>query len=429
MHEDESSECVTGLGGPLTLFGKTQKQIEDLLGRTPSTLELAVFSIVEIDENAGVRKFKLTDEHQSFLQFSKRGLPRLSPTKPAFLKKNPNFSTKKINSPKKIKDAAKSLFLAPNLVRAFVDIYKEEDKVSKSTSCIRIVPLKEMENVISISASFNPEQIKVDPVKGIMVGIIRSLRKTICSGASPLAILPILDFGNLNNPENYWYFLQVKKGIEEMSDILKIPILNYRIKYSLNENSFDERKFLSNSAIFTVGQLGNIEDEIPKDFQKSGDQIYMIGNAQNDLTGSEYIRSVKKIKVSPCPHVDLQCAYDLNRHLLNIIDENIPSSIHEIGRGGLFINLMKSALFSGLGFNIETIHRYRRDAFLFGESQNRVVLTTSDDKEEELLNYLIANNVAFAKLGEVFGNEIVIDGENYGDIEEWKALHLEYLRK
>jgi len=30
----------------------------------------------------------------------------------------------------------------------------------------------------------------------------------------------------------------------------------------------------------------------------------------------------------------------------------------------------------------------------------------------------------FIKLGEVFGNEVVIDGKNYGIISNWKAHHL-----
>jgi phosphoribosylformylglycinamidine synthase len=93
-----------------------------------------------------------------------------------------------------------------------------------------------------------------------------------------------------------------------------------------------------------------------------------------------------------------------------------------VSDGGLFTNLMESAIASGLGFNIETVDTFRKDCFLFGESQSRVVVTLTPDKEDDFQNFLVNSNVSFTKLGEVFGTEVVIDDENFGSVADWKAI-------
>lgn len=424
MHEDESPKQGADLNKQLTLSENTQEKVRNLLGKTPTQLELAVFSFLEIDEKGNSIRIKIREKDKKLRGFSESKLSTTPIDKPAYLKNAPKFSTKKINSPKKVKDAAKQFFLAPTIIKQFSDLEKMEDAALKTRTCADILPLKEMENVLTIASVSNAEQIYADPYRGAMIGVIRSIRKVICSGSTPLGIVPFLTFEDLENPEVSWQFLQIKKGIEEVSHAFDLPILGSEITIFSKENASNSKEFLLKPVIHTVGQLKNVENQIPKYFQDSGDLIYMLGNAQNDLAGSEYVRFVKETELSPCPHIELQETMELNRHLLKIIDKNIPVSMSEIGRGGLFINLMENAVTQGLGFNIETVHTYRRDAFLFGESQNRVVLTIEPEKENELLNYLITHNISFAKLGEVFGNEVVIDGENYGTISDWKAHHL-----
>jgi phosphoribosylformylglycinamidine synthase len=89
--------------------------------------------------------------------------------------------------------------------------------------------------------------------------------------------------------------------------------------------------------------------------------------------------------------------------------------------------LMESAMAGGFGFQIETTETFRKDCFLFGESQGRVVVTVSADQDDAFRQLLFGQHVSFTKLGEVFGKEAVIDKENFGSIAAWRETHLTVL--
>jgi phosphoribosylformylglycinamidine synthase len=76
-----------------------------------------------------------------------------------------------------------------------------------------------------------------------------------------------------------------------------------------------------------------------------------------------------------------------------------------------------------LGFDIETDANFRKDAYLFGESQSRILITISPDREDELINQMNAHNVSFTRLGEVTGDRVTIDEVDFGAVREWKTLH------
>jgi phosphoribosylformylglycinamidine synthase len=76
-----------------------------------------------------------------------------------------------------------------------------------------------------------------------------------------------------------------------------------------------------------------------------------------------------------------------------------------------------------LGFDINTDDSFRKDAFLFGEAQSRVVVSVSPDKEDEFLNFLTKRTIDFCLLGEVTDETLWVDGNDWGKIVEWKAKY------
>jgi phosphoribosylformylglycinamidine (FGAM) synthase-like enzyme len=76
----------------------------------------------------------------------------------------------------------------------------------------------------------------------------------------------------------------------------------------------------------------------------------------------------------------------------------------------------------GLGFDIVSDSEVREDAFLFGESQGRVVVTLPEDKEEDFIEYMIATGVNFTLLGHVTKGKFVVDDEHFGFCNEIKDI-------
>lgn len=104
-----------------------------------------------------------------------------------------------------------------------------------------------------------------------------------------------------------------------------------------------------------------------------------------------------------------------------LIKNSLIQSAHDISEGGLFISLLESAMAGGLGFDINTDGNIRKDAYLFGESQSRVVVSIKADQAKELQKYAAANGVKLSKIGTVTADSLTIDGEHFGKTADWKV--------
>ena len=76
-----------------------------------------------------------------------------------------------------------------------------------------------------------------------------------------------------------------------------------------------------------------------------------------------------------------------------------------------------------LGFDIVTDSEVRPDAFLFGEGQGRVVVTITEDKEDDFLDLMRLSKVPFILLGHITKGKLMVDDEPFGFIDDAKAIY------
>lgn len=105
------------------------------------------------------------------------------------------------------------------------------------------------------------------------------------------------------------------------------------------------------------------------------------------------------------------------------MEKQLFLSAHAISEGGLFTTLPECAMVKQLGFSIETDHNFRKDAYLFGESQSRILITIASVREDELIQLLNSNNVPFTRLEEVTGSKVITDDDHFGEVSEWKDIY------
>ena len=107
-----------------------------------------------------------------------------------------------------------------------------------------------------------------------------------------------------------------------------------------------------------------------------------------------------------------------------LIKEKLIRSAHDVADGGLFITLFESAKQTGLGFSVETDDSIRKDAFLFGEAQGRVVVSVKPEQQEAFVELLATSDTEYSLLGTVSGNgEMLVDGESFGSVSEAVELN------
>ena len=78
---------------------------------------------------------------------------------------------------------------------------------------------------------------------------------------------------------------------------------------------------------------------------------------------------------------------------------------------------------NNLGFDITTSSEIREDAFLFGESPSRVIVSVREVKEDRFLDLLENSSLPFSLLGHVSKGEIRIDDKSFGTVSEYKSIY------
>lgn len=113
----------------------------------------------------------------------------------------------------------------------------------------------------------------------------------------------------------------------------------------------------------------------------------------------------------------------MQRLVERLVKEQLIASAHDVSTGGLFTTLIECAIPNQLGFDITSDAEIRLDAFLFGESQSRIVVSVSEKNEEAFVDFMIEQEVPVCLLGHVTRSEIRIDDISYGFITDYKHTY------
>jgi phosphoribosylformylglycinamidine synthase subunit PurL len=172
-----------------------------------------------------------------------------------------------------------------------------------------------------------------------------------------------------------------------------------------------------------VGLLEDISKKMTLDFKQEGDLLFLIGSSRNDIGSSEYLHKICGVEFSPVPHFDLDEEFRVQQYVSKLISAGLVSSVHDTSEGGLFITLCESGFNNNLGYNVSSAKGTRKDAWLFGEAQSRVVVSINPLDMQAFGKLMDTSGVPVEMLGQVTNGEIIIDGEDWGNIADWKFLY------
>ncbi|HEX8548541.1 MAG TPA: phosphoribosylformylglycinamidine synthase subunit PurL [Cytophagaceae bacterium] len=329
---------------------------------------------------------------------------------PAYYAEYKKFDINSIAEPNDLEKIAEFLISHPNIASRRW-IYEQYDSMvgtanmsTNSSSDAAVVAVKGTKKALVLTVDCNSRYVNADPEEGCAIAVAEAARNIVCSGGEPLAITNCLNFGNPYNPEVYWQFVGAIKGMKKACEKFQTPVTGGNVSF-YNQSSYEGPVFPTP----TIGMLGLMEDMSNKmtlGFKNEGDSIYLIGTSRNDISSSEYLYSYHGIKASSTPHFDLEEEYAVQNAVSELIKEKLILSAHDISEGGLFVTLAESAMANNKGFEVTSESGIRKDAWLFGESQSRVIVTTNNIGIEE---YLAGKKIPFKKIGEVTTDGFVVD--------------------
>ncbi|MBK9732978.1 MAG: phosphoribosylformylglycinamidine synthase subunit PurL [Chitinophagaceae bacterium] len=352
---------------------------------------------------------------------------------PAYLQQISNFNIDSIAEPTDLKAIASQLVALPNIASKKW-IYEQYDSMvgvgntsTNTPSDAAIIRISGTRKALALKVDCNARYLFADPKKGAAIAVSESARNIVCSGGTPVAITNCLNFGNPYNPEVYWQFVNAIQGMGEACKKFDTPVTGGNV--SFYNQSTDDGPVFPTPTIGMLGILQDFDDRMTLTFKDSGHLIYLIGESGNDLGSSEYLANIRGVQYSPAPHFNLDEEFTVQQAIQLLVKKQLIASAHDCSDGGLFVTLLESAMPDNLGFDISTDESLRKDAFLFGERQSRVVVSVAPEKQDDFIEQLMEMVVEFNLLGEVTSSQVIIDQQNWGEITEWKEMYEEAIGK
>jgi phosphoribosylformylglycinamidine synthase len=349
---------------------------------------------------------------------------------PAYYAQTKLFKIEDVKEPGNLKEVADFLLRHPNIASKKWVMEQYDSMVGTANMSTNrptdagITNIKGTNKAIALTVDCNARYVHADPEEGCAIAVAEAARNIVCSGGVPSAITNCLNFGNPYNPEVYWQFVGAIKGMKKSCERFETPVTGGNVSFYNQTVSGGKEE-----AVFptpTIGMLGLINDKAritTLAFQQADDLIYLVGQSRNDINSSEYLYAYHKVKLSPAPHFDLDEEYALQQAVSKAIGSDLLVSAHDCADGGLFITLLESAMPKGLGFAVNSDASVRKDAFLFGEAQSRVVVSVRPEKQAEFEQQMKEAGVSCSQLGKVVGDEMLIDGESFGKVAEAKHAY------
>ncbi len=349
------------------------------------------------------------------------------PVEPAkYVHKQHAFSLDLLPEPEDLRSVAFRLIGQPNIAskRWIFEQYDSMVGIAHTTinaPCeVPVLRLPDSPRGLAVTVDGNARYVYSHPYTGALIAVAEAARNIICAGATPLAITNCLNFGNPYDPEVYWQFVETVKGMGDACRKLGLPVTGGNVSFY---NQSEKGAILPTPVIGMIGVLDNVADSMTLDFRAAGDKIYLIGESHNDLACSEYVMGICGVRYSPPPLFNWDEELAVQQAVHKLIRQDLIVSAHDVSDGGLFTALLECAMPGNLGFDISLDGSFRTDAFLFGESQSRVVVSVRSERENAFLDFLLHLGVEFSRLGEVTDGMLFVDGSEWGHVSEWK---LEY---
>jgi phosphoribosylformylglycinamidine synthase len=339
---------------------------------------------------------------------------------PAYFAENQKFKIEDVQEPANLKEVAEHLISHPNIAskRWVTDQYDSmvgtATMTTNTPSDAAIVNVKGTDKAIALTVDCNSRYVYADPQKGCAIAVAEAARNITCAGGEPVAITNCLNFGNPYVPEVYWQFVGAIKGMGEACTKFETPVTGGNVSF-YNQSS-DEGPVFPTPTIGMLGVLDDVKTKMTLDFKQAGDLIYLIGESQNDIASSQYLASYHKIPASPAPYFDLDKEYEMHQVIKQLIRSELVQSAHDVADGGLYVTLVESSMPKKLGFDIETDEEIRKDAFLFGEAQGRVIVSVKPENQEAFVEFMATSETEFSLLGTVTEGEFKIDNEGFGSV-------------
>jgi phosphoribosylformylglycinamidine synthase II len=295
---------------------------------------------------------------------------------------------------------------------------------------------------IAMSVDCNGVYVYLDPYEGGKAAMAECCRNLACSGAVPLGATDNLNMANPHKPELFWQMKESVRGLADGCRAFNAPVTGGNCSlYNQNPSGPID----PTPTVAVVGIIEKLEHITTQWFKDEGDAIILLGAPVDTadpilgLGGSAYLQVIHGQKTGSPPRCDLDVAKTLHTTLIGLIHTGDIKSAHDCSDGGLAVALAESCISEliakdtprllGATVDLTAVAASREsaanqtdpsaalsgdaatvrlDALLFGETQSRVVITTTAINATKVVERAKLLGVPAVKIGTVGGDKLTI---------------------
>ncbi len=333
---------------------------------------------------------------------------------PKYILENASYDQNTIPEPKDYNKVVKELLSSPTIASKRW-IWEQYDHMVQINTVVypggdaSLLRVKESSKGIAISSDCNSRYCYLNPYEGGKIAVAEAARNVACTGARPRAITDCLNFGSPEDPEIMWQFVKATDGMADACKVLETPVVSGNVSF-YNETKTEEgkRAVYPTPTVVCVGVIEDVEERMTAEFKDEGDYILLLGENTGNVSGSEYQKLVLGEVKGRGQSIDLRFEKTLQDALVEAISKGLIKHAHDVSEGGIAVNLFESAFSKNLGFTVDFNEELRSDFLLFGEEQSRVVISTSPERVDEVIDFFTKKAVPVKVIGRVGGERGVI---------------------
>ncbi len=325
--------------------------------------------------------------------------------RPEYLDELQNYDFSNLEHPEDMSVILHKLMTAPNIASK-KNIYRQYDHMVGIGTTVEpgsdaaVVKLRGSNIAVAAATDCNSRYTYLNPFEGTKAAVAESARNVACSGAKPLAITNCLNFGNPYKPEVYYMFEQCIDGMTEACLKLNTPVTGGNVSF-YNESPIGA--VYPTPVIGMLGKLDHYGKALTQFFKKAGDKVYLIGKPKPVFGGSEYLKVCHDLIVGMPPMIDMDAENRTINCLLELNEESMLQSAHDLSEGGLAVALAECCFAKDELFGFEGSFDTGDDKVLsyFGETGAAVVVSISEENQKRFEEIALKHNIDCNLLGEV----------------------------
>lgn len=301
-----------------------------------------------------------------------------------------------------------------------------------SDAALVLVPSKENPNkAIAMSSDCNPHYCYADPFEGGIQSVAESYRNISACGATPLAITNNLNFGNPEKPEIMRQFVKAIEGMANASEFLCYPVVSGNVSLY---NETNGNAILPTPVIGGVGVIKDYAKAMDISFKNEGDNIFVIGETNNHIGQSLFMREIIGKNAGTAPKVNLEQEKRNGEFIRACIDKGFINACHDISDGGLLCAVTEMLIASDertdIGVDLSKASNDKKyieakspAEYWFSEDQSRYVVTAS--ASEKLIEFANSQGVSLTQIGTVIAEDSIIisDCASFISVSKLKELN------